>query len=144
MTDTNTQNIDTQPTNADPAVNRDQGKEQKMFTQDEVNTIVSERLKRDREKRTETNTENEREKALAERENRLSCREYITEKNYNAELLNILDTTDVEKFKAAADKIHEIYGFAHEEAKNRPHFSAPKIRNNPPAVDPIRNAFLSK
>ena len=144
MTDTNTQNTNTQPTNADPAVNGDQGKEQKMFTQEEVNNIVSERLKRDREKRAEAQTENEKEKALNDRENRLSCREYISEKGYRVDLLDILDTSDVEKFKTAADKIHEVYGFTRELEERRPYFSTPKKAHNPPTNDPIRDVFLSK
>lgn len=143
MTDINTQNIDTQPANAAPAANGEQGNG-KMFTQEEVNNIVSERLKRDREKRAETQTETEKEKALNDRENRLSCREYIGEKGYRVELLDILDTSDAEKFKTAADKIHEVYGFTHEAEKRRPYFCAPKNIRNPPTNDLIRDAFLSK
>lgn len=144
MTDINTQNTNTQPNNADPAVNGDQGKEPKMFTQEEVNNIVSERLKREREKREEAQTVNEKEKALNDRENRFSCREYIAEKGYRVELLNILDTSDAEKFKTAADKIHEVYGFTRELAERRPYFSAPKKTHNPPTDNLIRDAFLSK
>ena len=72
----------------------------KIFTQEEVNRIVSERLQREREKQP---TEDEREKALKAREVRLDCRDYLDSKKYPVELLDVLDISDVEKFKAAAD-----------------------------------------
>ena len=144
MTDINTQNTNTQPNNADPAENGDQGKEQKMFTQEEVNNIVSERLKRDREKREGAQTANEKEQALNDRENRLSCREYIVEKGYRMELLDILSTADVNQFRASADKLYEIYGFTHKTSEKRARFAAPKNTHNPPTDNLIRDAFLSK
>ena len=143
MTDNiNTQNTNTQPNNADPAVNGDQGG--KMFTQEEVNNIVEKRLKRDREKREETQTASEKEKALNDRENRLSCREYIAEKGYRMELLDILSTADVNQFRESADKIYELYGFDHKMSEKRARFAAPKNTHNPPTNNLIRDAFLSK
>ena len=75
----------------------------KTFTQDEVNRIVSERLAREREKFTQQPQEDEREKALKAREARLDCRDYLDSKKYPAALLDVLDSSDAEKFKAAAD-----------------------------------------
>lgn len=72
----------------------------KTFTQEEVNRIVSERLTREREKQP---TEDEREKALKAREARLDCRDYLDSKKYPAALLDVLDCSDVEKFKTAVD-----------------------------------------
>ena len=75
----------------------------KTFTQEEVNRIVSERLTREREKLTQQPPEDEREKALKAREARLDCRDYLDSKKYPAAMLDVLDCSDVEKFKAAVD-----------------------------------------
>lgn len=141
MSDNNhEQNINNHSTNAPAADNS--GQNDKMFTQDEVNRIVSERLNRDREKRLDTQNTESREKALQERESRLSCREYVAEKKYKSDLLDILDTSDVNKFKTAADKIHELYGVENEQRSTAARFTSQKTthENN---VDPLRKAFLS-
>lgn len=75
------------------------GSDGKMFTQEDVNRIVSERLAREREKPVD----DEREKNLRAREARLDCRDYLDSKKYPVKLLDLLDSSDVEKFKAAAD-----------------------------------------
>lgn len=75
----------------------------KMFTQEDVNRIVSERLAREREKPMD----DEREKNLKAREARLDCRDYLDSKKYPVKLLDLLDHSDVEKFKAAADAMIE-------------------------------------
>lgn len=76
----------------------------KTFTQDEVNRIVSERLARDRADRAAApSPADEREQALKAREARLDCRDYLDSKKYPAALLDVLDTSDVDKFKAAVD-----------------------------------------
>lgn len=122
--------------------NQDGGK---MFTQEEVNKIVSERLARDREKRSIQQQEDTREQALKAREARLDCREYLNEKKYPAELLDILDTTDADKFKADADKLSELFGHSSTKAKFvQPRFTAPKSGSEAPNQDPIRKAFMPK
>jgi hypothetical protein len=75
----------------------------KTFTQEEVNRIVSERLAREREKPVD----DERERNLKAREARLDCRDYLDSKKYPAKLLDLLDSSDVEKFKSAADAMIE-------------------------------------
>lgn len=79
------------------------GSDGKMFTQEDVNRIVSERLAREREKPVD----DEREKNLKAREARLDCRDYLDSKKYPVKLLDLLDSSDVEKFKAAADAMIE-------------------------------------
>ena len=54
---------------------------------------------------------------MKNRENRLSCQEYLLEKGYPAELLNVIDTSDVEKFKNKADKANDVY-FRMQQAQN--------------------------
>lgn len=138
-------NINNQPNDAPAAENVDQAG--KMFTQDEVNKIVSERLARDREKRSTQQQDDAKELALKARESRLDCRDYLSEKKYHIELLDILDTSDVEKFKAVVDKIQAVYGL--EENRPRfadlPRFAAPASNSSGfTGTDPIRNAFMPK
>ena len=80
----------------------DGGSDGKMFTQEDVNRIVSDRLAREREKLVD-----DREKDLKAREARLDCRDYLDNKKYPAKLLELLDCSDVEKFKTAADAMVE-------------------------------------
>lgn len=89
---------DLEAAKADPGVSGASGK---LFTQDDVNRIVSERLARDRADRDKPSPEDEREKALKTREARLDCRDYLDSKKLPAALLDVLDCSDVERFKAA-------------------------------------------
>lgn len=116
---------------------------ERMFTQDEVNRIVSERLAREREKPKEDDREtalNEREKALEARENRFACMEYlkslkVDDKRQSA-LMEVLDTTNVEKFKAQAEKL--INGFQVGSAYTPPANSSSSIDGR------LREAFRLK
>lgn len=92
-----------QPNNSTP---EDIGGQGRTFTQEEVNRIVSDRLAREREKMNQPK-EDERETALKIREARLDCREYLDSKKYPAALLEVLDTSDADKFKAAVDNLVE-------------------------------------
>lgn len=71
----------------------------KTFTQEDVNRIVSERLAREREK------PDERERQLSAREARLTCREYLLDMRAPDIFLDVLDTSDPDKFKAAVKKL---------------------------------------
>ena len=81
---------------------------QKTFTQEEVNNIVQGRLARERAKNEPTPLEL-REKELTARETAMSCREYVAEKGYPKELLDLFDTSNVEEFKKKTDKLHELF-----------------------------------
>ncbi len=111
MNDNNNQNIQ-QPDNSTPEVNG--GQNERMFTQAEVNKIVSDRLARERAKAAEPPVVDEREKALREREQalearetRYKCEDYLEEINlhekYRDDFLKALDTSDFDKFKAIVD-----------------------------------------
>lgn len=89
---------DLEAATADPGAKGEGGK---LFTQDDVNRIVSERLARDRADRAAPSPEDEREKALKAREARLDCRDYLDSKKLPTALLEVLDCSDVEKFKEA-------------------------------------------
>lgn len=82
---------------------------QRTFTQEEVNKIVSERLKREQNKRVDSYEYETRLKELTERENKFSCKEFVKSNGYSEELLEILDTSDVENFKKTAAAIEKIY-----------------------------------
>ena len=145
MSEENKQNVEQQPT-TQPADNGNQDGG-KMFTQEDVNKIVSDRLARDREKRSAQQQEDAKELALRARESRLDCREYLSEKKYPAELLEVLDTADVEKFKAAADKLQAIYGVEDKRPRfvDPPRFAASSSgRGGFVGNDPIRDAFRPK
>lgn len=79
----------------------------RTFTQEEVNKIVSERLARERSK-SEPTPEETKLQELAARESRLTCREYVTEKNLNRELLNIFSTDNADSFKTNVEKLLEL------------------------------------
>ena len=147
----NTQNTEQQPT-TQPADNGNQGGS-KMFTQDDVNRIVSERLARDRQERSAQKEVDARERDLQTRENRMTCREFLNDNKYPAELLDLIDCSDVEKFKETIGKINGVYEAAH----NRPYFASIKTSNAPrfdssngdrrpggDGFDPIREAFMHK
>ena len=87
-----------------------QSTEEKLFTQEEVNKIVSERLARAKNQTDKATQEAdaEREKQLSARESRLTCREYLIEKGYSAEFLELIDTSDVDEFKNKIEKIQSI------------------------------------
>lgn len=133
----------TEPT---PGGTGDQGGE-RTFTQDEVNRIVSKRLKEERDKLTDQPKETEAEKAmkareseLKARESRLDCRDYLESENLPRELLEILDTSDVEKFKATAGKLADLLpGKAAPAARFTTAFS-----KQSPHEDPLADAFKPK
>ena len=102
------------PTTPTPEASGGQG--EKLFTQDEVNRIVSERLAREREKLTQQPKEDERETTLREREKaveareaRYKCEDYLKGINlstkYRQDFLDVLDTTDFDTFKKIVDRL---------------------------------------
>lgn len=100
-----------EPSNSPQEENKGQG--ERMFTQDEVNQIVKERLKREKAKPDPELSQresaiSEREHALSQRESALSCREYLVQNGYPAEFMEILDTSNIDEFKKKADRAAEL------------------------------------
>lgn len=122
----------------------------RTFTQDDVNRIVSERLAHEREKLQASAKDTEREKALAAREARLDCREYLDTQGYPAALLDVLDSSDTDKFKAAVEKLVKAFPAITGSGSTPRKYvgwtpgssSAPKDGSGGP--DPIRAAFKPK
>lgn len=79
----------------------------KMFTQEEVNQIVSDRLKKERAK-SEPSEQDKRNSELDTKENNLNCREYLMSNSYPPELIEILDTSNSEKFIENVEKLREL------------------------------------
>lgn len=100
-----TQNTEQQPTTPTPEASGAQG--EKLFTQADLDRIIGERLSRERAK-AEPSPEDTREADLRAREARLSCREFISAEGYPAALLELFDTSDAEKFKAAVERLDGI------------------------------------
>ena len=112
----------------------DEGKErseqnkEKLFTQEEVNNIVKNRLYERKKEKKNINEEldkrekdiEERESSVKLRENRVECCEIVNEKGYKKELLEILDTSDPEKFREQAEKLNELYKGKEEEKRVYP------------------------
>lgn len=112
-----TKTMNTTPTNSTPEASGGQG--EKMFTQDEVNRIVSDRLARERAKMEPTKEDERetalraREKAVEAREARYKCEDYLAEMKVDAkfvaDILSAIDTSDFDKFKAAADILGKYF-----------------------------------
>lgn len=82
--------------------------EKKLFSQEEVEQMISERLAQNE---TTLGSITQKEQELNAREAQMNCREYVMEKSYPKVLLEVLDTSDAEKFKEAADKIQQAMGY---------------------------------
>ena len=139
-TESNTQQV--QQPNADPAATGEN--KGKLFTQDEVNRIVSERLNREREKAAQAASPTEPTEAdrrLAEItaiEHRMRCKEFILDnRQYPPDLLELYDTSDFNTFKANAEKLLRM--FPHLNPVNIPKFtrSTSGLDNN------VRSAIAS-
>lgn len=116
------QNNEQQPTTPTPEASGDQGA--KLFTQADLDRIIGERLSRERAKQ-EPSPEDTREADLKAREARMDCREFVASGGYPAELLELFDTTDVEKFKAAVEKLDGIVGLPSNHRKPVPRIVGP-------------------
>lgn len=114
MTDTDTTNS-TQQENTPPEGNGPAGK---MFTQDEVNNIVRERLNRvkagaaEQDERAAALEQREaeirqREQTMQQKETRSACADHCKEKGYDSAFLDLLDTSNPEQFNALVDKLHD-------------------------------------
>ena len=139
--ETNVKTTESVGTDGEVQCNESTKNNEKLFTQEEVNNIVKKRLY-ERKKQDQQNTEGdyskkeknieERESSVTIRENRVTCREMVVENGYPKELLDILDTSDPEKFKDHAEKLSKLY---RAESQNT---NAPKVY---PGVKPSNDHF---
>lgn len=103
------------------AEGQQENSQEKKFTQADLNRVLKERIKRERERLLSGKPFSEdldaREKELTDRageltkrETVLSCREYLLNNNYPVELLDIIDTGNLDDFKAKAQKAARLWG----------------------------------
>ena len=135
-TNTN-QNQEQQPeTTPTPEASGGQGNE-RLFTQADVDRIVGDRLARAKKDRAT----DEREAALKAKEARLDCREFLSDKKYPAELLDILPTADVDTFKASVEQLAGLFQRVEDDGPTiRVDLTAP-LTGSPSRSTPIADAF---
>jgi len=136
----------TQTTTPTPKVSGDPV--EKMFSQSDVNRIVSERLAREKTK-SEPSAIDERENALKAREARLNCRDYLEELSKGGKaasgvtgLLDVLDTSDSDGFKRTVSALLELGAFNPQLEPLKIH--PVDIRDGTSADDLIAAAFRPK
>ena len=129
------QNQEQQPTTPTPEASGGQG--EKLFTQADVDRIVGDRLARvKRDKATD-----ERETALKAKEARLNCREFLFDKKYPAELLDILPTADVDTFKASVEKLAALFRSMEDDGPTITVDLTAPLTSSPSRSNPIADAF---
>ena len=116
---------------------------EKTFTQEEVNRIVSDRLARDRDKRTAEL--DEREKELKHRELAIAAREKLEEAGLNKELCKVLKYDDEAELDEAIKELQNIKGFDGKKPDNTGKrkiepYKLPNFEDAPPP-DPFKEAF---
>ena len=97
-------NMNTETNTATQANNN--GEQEKTFTQEQVNAIVSDRLARDRQKQTEEMSKKEKE--LADREFRLNSRQKLIDRGYPESIMDALNCSSEEAFNKALDIIDSL------------------------------------
>lgn len=116
---------------------------ERLFTQEEVNGIVRDRLQRDREKRKTEQTGQQAEQAaaldaraadLAARESRLDCKAFLLENGYPEKLLDIIDTSDPKEFERKAAEAASAFKPARPRNEHRVSYERPN-------TDVIAKAF---
>lgn len=103
--------------------------QEKTFTQEQVNAIVSKRLAEDRASRT--SEIDKREKELNQREMQIRAKELLSERGLPKNLADVLRYSDEESLKAAIDVIDCTRGFKDNEQTEH--------KNEPPQRQIIEN-----
>ncbi len=118
----------------------------RLFTQEEVDKIIKKRLERHKTDASATGSPDleEREAELKKlqsnlkaREQKLDCKEYLQQCNYPAELIDIIDTSDIDKFKEKADAVVKI-----DNSRRVPPMANPEAKTS--NIDNVSNAFSIK
>lgn len=130
-----------------PAQNAENGQE-KLFTQDEVNSFVKSQVARMMKKATKDQEAdyNQRLADLQIREMKLTVKEKLSERNMPKELADIISGADEAEIDKKLDALEKIYGSkpAAEEKKQTSGFvrvGAVPNGSTPEPVDPVRTAM---
>ncbi len=103
--------------------------QEKTFTQEQVNAIVSKRLAEDRASRA--SEYDKREKDLNQREMQIRAKELLAERGLPKNLADVLRYSDEESLKAAIDVIEHTKGFKESSANTEQNNDKRKIIENP-------------
>ena len=143
-------NNDITKTGTDPVLNNQENNnisnpqsmsEEKTFTQEDVNRIVQERLAREQKNNNNSDDLNAREEELNKRENRLKCAEMLNEKGIQKDLLDILDTSDVDKFAENLEKLESMGAIRSKGSKPIPYMVQPTPGPLKDEDSDLRDAF---
>ena len=102
MNENNNENINE---NINVAETQPKQAEEKLFTQAELDKIVKQRIARERAKEPAPAV-NEAE--LTARSNRLDCKEYLLDNGLPVDLLDIIDTSNVQVFAEKVSKLQSV------------------------------------
>lgn len=103
--------------------------QEKTFTQEQVNAIVSKRLAEDRA--SWASEFDKREKELNQREMQIRAKELLSERGLPKNLADVLRYSDEESLKAAIDVIDKTRGFKEGSANTEQDKTTRKIIENP-------------
>lgn len=103
--------------------------QEKTFTQEQVNAIVSKRLAEDRTSRA--SEFDKREKELNQREMQIRAKELLAERGLPKNLADVLRYSDEESLKAAIDVIDKTRGFKESSVYTEQNNDKRKIIENP-------------
>ena len=137
MSEINSNQNTEQQTAATPTPEAAGGQGEKLFTQAELDRIVGDRLSRAKKDRAN----DDREAALKARENRLDCREFLSDKKYPAELLDILPTADVDTFKSSVEQLAGLFQRMEDDGHTITVDLAAPLTSSPDRSTPIADAF---
>lgn len=123
--------------------------QEKTFSQEQVNAIVSKRLAEDRASRA--SEMDKREKELNQREMQIRAKELLAERGLPKNLADVLRYSDEESLKAAIDVIEHTRGFKESSDNTEQNDSdrrimvdairLPKLDYDYPEPDPLRKAM---
>ena len=114
--------------------------QEKLFTQEEVNTIIRKRLERgaakaDPEQEERLKELDQREAELNRKAMQLDCRSYLTEQGYDVDLLDVISADNLDDFKSKADKLSAMI------TSKRNNYAAPLASYENHNVDPVEQAI---
>lgn len=107
----------------------------KLFTQEEVNEIIRKRLSKVKKNEVSDSDLMTREKELTKRESYLNCKEYLIRSGYDMDMIEIIDTSDFEKFIKKADLMNKKLGEREKKA-------AVPLRNPDPLIKESKFSIL--
>lgn len=133
-------------------------KQNKTFTEDEVNDIVKKRVAREQKKIAKMldtdkfeNELLEREQKIIERELRADARQQLTEVGLPLEIADIIKWEDPESYEETFNKVYELFSTKYDEAVDQGIKAAlrgetPRVGKKPgfSETDRLKNAFMPK